>query len=266
MKTILKTINLATLLAVLYSCSEAPSQVAKTSGTPPAKADDATIPTEVTGGFVDLACGADTPGIVCKIRQKGNSEVFLDQFEKQPEFELLLSMSSLPKREDDTTVGVQKITAKSASALTKWGLVIDADEAAVNKLITFFKSGITIPTTTIGIVFKDPTNAGGRVIASLDRCTFLSFLKEWGINPASDVNNTPGTLPTSVRTMLQSQSLVNIALALAVKSQNLNCFPSGPEGDKKLLELKKTFSDQMLAATKEWFIRTNNRIKPIPAP
>lgn len=254
-----KMLSIATLLA-LVSCSET-NDTSKTASSPPATLpkdqDQVAAPSEIAGAFADLECGADAPGIVCKMRSKdSNAEVYLDLLAIKPEFELILSQSILPKREEvNKTSGLRKIALTTSQVASKWGLVIDADPASVNELTAFLKSSFLNPDTTLGILFKNPKSSEPKIIARLDRCTLVSFLMEWGYNPASQ--NTPGTLPTSVQSMLQSQDIANLTAA-ALKSQSLSCFSAGKKTE---LELKRLFSAEMLAAANEWFLRSNNSFK-----
>jgi len=254
-----KMLGVVALLA-LVSCSETndTSKTASSStATQPKDQDQVAAPSEIAGAFADLECGADAPGIVCKMRSKdSNAEVYLDLLAIKPEFELILSQSILPKREDvNKTSGLRKIALTTSQVASKWGLVIDAAPASVNELTAFLKSSFLNPDTTLGILFKNPKSSEPKLIARLDRCTLVSFLMEWGYNPAS--KNTPGTLPTSVQSMLQTQDITNLTAA-ALKSQSLSCFSAGKKPE---LELKRQFSGEMLAAANEWFLRSNNSFK-----
>ena len=254
-----KMLGIATLLA-LVSCSER-NDASKTASAPPPsqpkEQDQVAAPSEIAGAFADFECGAEAPGIVCKMRSKdSNAEVYLDLLTIKPEFELILSQSILPNREDvNKTSSLRKIALTTSQVSTKWGLVIDAEPASVNELIHFLKSSFLNPDTTLGIVLKNPKNSDPRLIARLDRCTLVSFLMEWGYNPAS--KNTPGTLPTSVQSMLQTQDIANLTAA-ALRSQSLSCFSAEKKTE---LELKRMFSAEMLAAANEWFLKSKNSFK-----
>ena len=76
-----KMLGIATLLA-LVSCSER-NDASKTASTPPPsqpkEQDQVAAPSEIAGAFADFECGAEAPGIVCKMRSKdSNAEVYLD--------------------------------------------------------------------------------------------------------------------------------------------------------------------------------------------
>ena len=180
----------------------------------------------------------------------------MDLLAIKPEFELILSQSILPKREDvNKTSGLRKIGLTTSQVASKWGLVIDADPPSINDWIVFLKSSFLNPDTTIGLLLKNPKNSEPRLIARLDRCTLVSFLMEWGYNPASKV--TPGTLATNVQAMLENQDIGNVTAA-ALKSQNLSCFSAGKKTE---LDLQRQFSAEMLAAINEWFLKSNNSFK-----
>jgi len=253
--------NLLAFLVLAASCREPrdqshTAQFPEAAHSAPKDLDQVVAPSKVAGAFTEFFCGAEAPGIVCKMKSNAPSaDVSLDFLTIKPEFEFILSQSGLPKKEDTSTNGLRKIGFTTSQAASNGGLNIDADATASAEIASFLKVNLLNANTTLGILFKTPQSSEPRFIVRLDRCILVSFLKEWSFNPSSKV--APGLLPIEVQSTFASQE-AGSAFGTALESQSRSCFS---EDKRTKFELQSLFSNDMLNAANEWFVKSKNSFK-----